>query len=927
MKIRFFGCSPRVFRHALNRSILALGAIAILLLAGCGGGGGSGGGAAGGDGGGGGGVPTTSFTVGGTVNGLTGTGLALQLNGAEILSVSADGAFAFTTSLIDGASYAVTVQTLPSGQVCSVTDGNNVISGSDVASVVVTCAGSGFSVGGATSGLTGSGLVLAISTGETLSISADGAFTFPTLLADGAPFSVTVQTQPSGQTCVVSAGTGTVSGGNITSVAVDCITPTFTIGGTVSGLTESGLVLTLNGLDILLISTDGAFTFTTMLIDGASYLVSVSSQPSGQICTVEAGTGTISGASITDVSVTCVTPPPVGTIDNPFDLGIAPARGTGSAEAFVSSFYKVTTGTGSWQIAIYFMTGSVDLFVYDNPGFSSLVGSSTLSFDPDTVNVVCAAASCVFYIKAGGPFGGSGTFRVDVDTTPVTEGTLLSPVDLGIAPVSRKSSVVEDETSYYVVTVDAGQWNIQLSNMLSVIDVFVYRDAAFSVLRLSTFNFGTDPIGGDVACNIDLAPCQFYIKVRGSFNLSTNFLLEVTQVAATFPAEGTLAAPIDLGAAPATHAGTAFGDYSNSYYRVAVTQGTWEIAVSDIAVIVNVTAFEDAGFSIMAATSSGGSNNFVRVDCGHPACDYFIQVTGPDGIGFSFQLDITLFPTALFSEGNLSLPVDLGVAPLTHQGSVTVHSSSFYTAQAGAGDWIIMVSQISSGGTMEIFDDPGFTNLVDSSSIFNVGTMEVLVTCASAPCQYYIRVTPDDHQEGSFVVDVMTPLSLVDEGTQPSPIDLGPAPATHTGTVTAGGNSFYEVSVTTGTWLFVVSKLITDADLEIYDDAGFSNLVGFSGGDFRSREEEMVDCPTATCIFYIKMTEDSMPAAGASFFIDIRQIQQEGSVATPVDLGAAPASRTSSAQESSSSFYSVTVPNWDCNVVTYRKIGKIEVFV
>ena len=49
------------------------------------------------------------FTVGGTVNGLQGDGLVLQLNGADNLTLSNDGIFTFTTELADAAAYSVTV--------------------------------------------------------------------------------------------------------------------------------------------------------------------------------------------------------------------------------------------------------------------------------------------------------------------------------------------------------------------------------------------------------------------------------------------------------------------------------------------------------------------------------------------------------------------------------------------------------------------------------------------------------------------------------------------------------------------------------------------------------------------------------------------------------------------------------------------------
>ena len=83
----------------------------------------------------------------------------------------------------------------------------------------------------------------------------------------------------------------------------------FTIGGSVSGLAGSGLVLRNNGVDDLPISGNGSFTFATPVPDGGSYNVTVATQPSGpaQNCTVSNGSGTVSGSNVTNVQVSCVT--------------------------------------------------------------------------------------------------------------------------------------------------------------------------------------------------------------------------------------------------------------------------------------------------------------------------------------------------------------------------------------------------------------------------------------------------------------------------------------------------------------------------------------------------------------------------------------------------------------------------------------------
>jgi hypothetical protein len=117
---------------------------------------------------------------------------------------------------------------------------------------VAACGGGGsapasyYAVGGTVAGLQGGGLVLLNNGGDNLNVSASSTtFTFATKVASGNPFNVTVMTQPSNpsQACVVAHASGTVTGNDITNVAVTCTTNNYTLSGTVSGLSGSGLVI------------------------------------------------------------------------------------------------------------------------------------------------------------------------------------------------------------------------------------------------------------------------------------------------------------------------------------------------------------------------------------------------------------------------------------------------------------------------------------------------------------------------------------------------------------------------------------------------------------------------------------------------------------------------------------------------------------
>jgi len=244
---------------------------------------------------------TDTYTVGGNVSSLSGS-VTLQNNGGDDITLNADGVFTFPAQN-DGTAYAVTVSSQPATQSCSVTNGSGTLAGADVSNVSVTCLTDTYTVGGNVSGLSGS-VTLQNNGGDDITLNADGVFTFPAQ-NDGTAYAVTVSSQPATQTCSVSNGSGTLAGADVSNVSVTCLTDTYTVGGNVSGLSGS-VTLQNNGGDDITLNADGVFTFPAQN-DGTAYAVTVSSQPATQTCTVTNGSGTLAGADISNVSVTCLT--------------------------------------------------------------------------------------------------------------------------------------------------------------------------------------------------------------------------------------------------------------------------------------------------------------------------------------------------------------------------------------------------------------------------------------------------------------------------------------------------------------------------------------------------------------------------------------------------------------------------------------------
>jgi hypothetical protein len=311
------------------------------------------------------------------------------------------------------------------------------------------CGGSSskkFTIGGTVSGLAGT-VVLSNNGGDNLSRNANGSFTFASKVEKGKPYSVTVATQPAGQTCVVTNGSGTASA-NVTNVTVACTTnPTFNVGGTVSGLTGT-VVLRNNGGDDLSVSADGSFTFAAKVPSGASYAVTVFTQPTGQTCAVAQGAGTMPSANVTNVAVTCTNNPPPPTT---FTIGgnVTGLTGTVVLRNNGADNHSISTN-GPFTFPTSVAAGSTyNVTVFTQPAGQNCAvtnGAGTANANVTTVVVNCVAAAANYTI--GGTISGltgaglkieNGSANAATPAAAATTFTLPNPVgnnfeyDVGIS--------------------------------------------------------------------------------------------------------------------------------------------------------------------------------------------------------------------------------------------------------------------------------------------------------------------------------------------------------------------------------------------------------------------------------------------------------------------------------------------------------------
>jgi sugar lactone lactonase YvrE len=169
-------------------------------------------------------------------------------------------------------------------------------------------ASANYTVGGTVSGLAGgAGVKVALNGGAPLTLAAAGTFRFAAALASGTAYAVTIDTQPAGQTCTVTAGSGILTA-DVGNVAINCtpVAPAVaavSINGTITGMAP-GTTLDLVDRDNAPVSYAGNGSFTLASLDGASYALSVARNPAGQWCTVTGGAG-VATIATTPIAVAC----------------------------------------------------------------------------------------------------------------------------------------------------------------------------------------------------------------------------------------------------------------------------------------------------------------------------------------------------------------------------------------------------------------------------------------------------------------------------------------------------------------------------------------------------------------------------------------------------------------------------------------------
>jgi len=324
-----------------------------------------------------------------------------------------------------------------------------------------------FTVGGTITGLHQSGLILQNNGTDDLPVASNATqFTFPTALSG--TYNVTILQNPTGQQCTVMNGSGTVNG-DVTNVSVICSDLSYTISGTISGLTLPGLVLQNNGTDDLNVPANATtFTFSTPVAYGSDYDVSILTMPGGGTlsCIVYNDSGTNVTADVNNVEIVCN--PPFAYVVNLSSPGIirCPLNPDGSVSSCGAPTNPDATLLVPRDIAIDI--NRTTAYITNNQGASSFISTCTLDaggnltscqtsgqgflIDADDIVINSSTTNPMLYILQS---NGSGIAQCSITGTTVNfPCTTYNPggITRGVAVNDNNTKIYMSGTGPNVVT-------------------------------------------------------------------------------------------------------------------------------------------------------------------------------------------------------------------------------------------------------------------------------------------------------------------------------------------------------------------------------------------------------------------------------------------------------------------------------------------
>ncbi len=404
-----------------------------------------------------------------------------------------------------------------------------------------------YTIGGIVSGLSGSGLtnsvVLQNNGGDNLTVSTNGGFTFATKVSGcngstsasgvsstSCTYNVTVLTQPLGQTCTVTNGSGTATG-NVTNVVVNCTSiitsPRYAYVANAGDGTLSQYTISSNG-------TLTAMTLATVAAGTTPHSVTV--DPSGKyVYVANSGSNNLSQYTIgTDGTLTAMATATVAAGTTPYSVTVDPSgKYVYVANSGSNNVSQYTIGTGGALTAMTTATVAAGTTPYSvsvdpsgkyvyvaNSGSNNLsqytigTGGALTAMTPATI---VAGTNPYSITVAVGTSGQEYAYVANANSTN-TGTSSISEYTVGSSGVLTALTTITAGTNPVSVTVDNSGQYIYVANYGSnnVSQYTIGSGGVLTAMATATVAAGTSPY----SITIDPSSQYIYVANEGGYNVS-----------------------------------------------------------------------------------------------------------------------------------------------------------------------------------------------------------------------------------------------------------------------------------------------------------------------------------------------------------------------------------------------------------------------
>ena len=353
-----------------------------------------------------------------------------------------------------------------------------------------------YTIGGAVTGLNGSGLtsyvVLQDNGGDNLTVSANGAFTFATTVtscgaigsANCGAYNVTVLTQPLGQICTVTGGSGTATG-NVTGVAVNCTNTTAPRNAYVANAGS-------NDVSEYTINSNGTLTLTTTIGAGTNPF-SVTVDPLSQyVYVANEGGYNISQYTInSDGTLTAMSPPTVLAATNPYSITVSP-----------SGRYAYVANEGDGTVSQYTIGTLSSL----TPGALTQMSPPTVLAGTNPYSITVSPSGRYAYVANEGD-GTVSQYTIGT-LSSLTPGALTAMSTPTVLAGTNPASVTVSNSGQYAYVANYG------SNTVS--QYTIGTGGALTAMATATVAAGTNPY----SVTVDPSGRYVYVANEGGYNVS-----------------------------------------------------------------------------------------------------------------------------------------------------------------------------------------------------------------------------------------------------------------------------------------------------------------------------------------------------------------------------------------------------------------------